>query len=51
MNMRAFGGRPGRGGGVVDPMSGISEGSRAVVTLSAEGGGVFGRRWWSGGTF
>ena len=51
MNMRAFGGRPGSGGGVGGPMSGMSVGSRAVVTLSAEGGGVCGRRCCSGGTF
>jgi hypothetical protein len=51
VNMRAFGGRPGSGGGVVVPMSGMSDGSRAVVTLSPEGGGVCGRRCWSGGTF
>jgi hypothetical protein len=36
---------------VFDPMSGMSEGSRAVVTLSELGGGVYGRRCWSGGTF
>lgn len=51
MNIRAFGGRPERGGGVVDPKSGMSEGLRGVVTLSPEAGGVFGRRCWSGGTF